>query len=276
MPESTREGRRALDIEGILVLLAGVAAALLIAAAPTIVVGEVTAPDFRAAIPALAVCAFGLSFVRPVWAALGVGLPYPLFTSTQDSNLWPIAVAIVFMWSMPPAVLGAFGGWILRRFVTQRIPVAMILVAVGLVGTFRPLLLTSGQIPGNETYALSRLTTIVEAQRDYRARDSNGLYACNFNDLDQPLEKRPREPRLAPLSSYQDEGWANGYHFTLTCTDGTREMFVLRAYPEIPNEDGRRPTGLTEYCTTQTGEMLSLPAIPRGYCWENGTPLSPR
>ena len=283
MPDDASEWKpdlRALDVEGIVVLLLGTTAAVTIAAAPSMVIGGVIFPEFRYAVLALAVCSLGLSLLRPVWALVGVSLGWPVLDVVsialdiaQDPtarNLWPIEIVIFSVLSVAVAVVGAMGGWLLRRFVKQRIPAAMILVAAGLVTALRPVVLTGRQISSREAHALSRLTAIVEAQRLYRSQDPADVFACNFDDLNQTFERRESNPPLA------DDGWANGYHFRLSCTDGTRGMFHVAADPEITNRGGRSPTGLTVYCTDATGQVLSLPAVPTRNCWEEGEPLSSR
>ena len=144
MPDDASEWKpdlRALDVEGIVVLLLGTTAAVTIAAAPSMVIGGVIFPEFRYAVLALAVCSLGLSLLRPVWALVGVSLGWPVLDVVsialdiaQDPtarNLWPIEIVIFSVLSVAVAVVGAMGGWLLRRFVKQRIPAAMILVAAG-------------------------------------------------------------------------------------------------------------------------------------------------
>ena len=188
MPDGTWKWKR--ETEGILVFLVGMVGGTIIGAPP----GVAFVSDFPAGstFAGWAVCSFGLALLRPRWAAAGVGLSWPTFMMVvmateiaQDptsNNLWPIALVIFLAFTVTPAVVGAAAGWFLRRFVTHKIPVAMILVAAGVVVAVWPAVLTSRQIvmqiSNNEAHALSQVTASLEAQRDHQSQDPDGRYAC--------------------------------------------------------------------------------------------------
>ena len=280
MPKEVSEWKR--GTEGILVFLVGMIVGTIIVAPP----GVAFASGFPSGstFAGWVVCAFGLALLRPTWAAAGVGLSWPTFTMVitaieiaEDptaNNLWPIGLVIVLALTVPPALVGAVAGWFLRRFVTHKTLMAMILVAAGAFIAVRPAVLTSRQISmqvsTNEASALSQVTAILEAQRDYQSQDPNGRYACHFDELNQTFERRESSSR------FSDAGWANGYHFELSCRHGSPNTFHLSASPESRGRSGRLPTGLTVYCTDATGQVLSLPALPRRNCWREGEPLSSR
>ena len=128
------------------------------------------------------------------------------------------------------------------------------LVAAGVVVAVRPVVAVDRQVSAvvarNEAGALDRLAAIVEAQREYQMRDSGGLYACSFDDLDETFERREPEP------PFRDTGWTSGYLFRLSCTDQTRTTFHLDARPERRAWNVRvPPTGETTFCTDETGSF---------------------
>ena len=124
------------------------------------------------------------------------------------------------------------------------------------------------QISNNEAHALSQVTAILEAQRDHQSQDPDGRYACHFDELNHTFERRESD------ALFSDTGWAHGYRFELNCRHGPPNTFHLEAGPE--RRSGRLPTGLTVYCTDATGQVLSLSALPRRNCWQEGEPLSSR
>ena len=278
MPIDAWEWKR--DTEGILVFFVGMAVGMIILHPPGV---AWLARDhiFGSTILAgWAICSFGLSLLRPGWAVVGVGLSGPAFLMagmaiTQDpGNLWPIALVISLAVTGAPAVVGAVAGGFLKRFITRKILLATILVAAGVFIAVRPAVLTRRQVlmqtSINEAYslsALSRLTAIVEAQREYQSQDPDGQYACNFDELNQTFERRERRSR-------SDTGWADGYIFWMGCRSGPPSTFRMNVTPENRRNGVGQATGLTVYCVDPTGQFLSVPAVPRRNCWENGEPLS--
>ena len=68
---------------------------------------------------------FGSPWAGPVWAALGVGVSFPMFVFARilidttidptDHNLWPLELLLACVYSAPPAIAGLLAGWHLRR-----------------------------------------------------------------------------------------------------------------------------------------------------------------
>ena len=272
MPKETSEWKR--RTEGILVILVGMVVGTIIGVLP----GEESFPG-GSMLVGWAVCAFGLSLLHPMGAVLGVGWSFPTYTMvkvaieiSQDptsNNLWPIGLVIVLALTFTPAVVGAAAGWFLRRFVAHKLPVAVILVAASVVIVAWPARLASRQISINEVHARTRVTAILEAQRDYQSQDPDGRYACHFDDLNQTFERQGSTRRSS------ETGWANGYRFELSCRRSPQNTFYLEAIPQRTQWPGIRSSGMV-YCTNQTGQIFSLPAVPRGNCWREGDPLSSR